>query len=65
MNEQGSASRWVEDLLRPTLIAAMMACLTAPLVVGVEWLMPGWDGTYLLVFAFLASLEGILSERAL
>ena len=65
MNEQDAASRWVEDLLRPAVIAAMMVCLTAPLVVGLEWLMPGRDGTYMLGFAFLASMEGILSERAL
>jgi hypothetical protein len=59
------SSWWVENLLRPVLIAVMMACLAAPLVRILEWIMPGWQGTYFLVFCFLAGLEGILSERSL
>jgi hypothetical protein len=65
MVERLPGNWWVENLLRPVLIAAMMACLAAPLVAILEWLLPGWDGTYFLVFCFLAGLEGILSERAL
>ncbi len=65
MSEQVAGSRWVESVLRPILIASMMACLTAPVVVGLQQLFPGWQGSYLIVFAFFASLEGILSERAL
>ncbi len=65
MREQWVSSRWVDGLLRPALIAGMMACLTTPLVVGLQWLIPNWNGTYMVFFAFLASLEGILSERAL
>jgi hypothetical protein len=56
---------WVENLLRPILIAVMMVCLAAPLVRIMEWVLPGWQGTYFLVFCFLAGLEGILSERSL
>jgi hypothetical protein len=56
---------WVENLLRPTLIAGMLACLAAPVVLVFQWMFEGWDGTYFLVFAFFASLEGILSERLL
>jgi hypothetical protein len=55
----------VENLLRPVLISGMMACLASPGVLLVEWLGGGWDGTYFLLFAFGASLEGILSERLL
>jgi hypothetical protein len=47
------------------MIAGMMTCLIAPALVVMEGMFPGWKGSYLLVFAFLASMEGILSERAL
>jgi hypothetical protein len=43
----------------------MLACVLAPIVFVLEWLIGNWDGTYFLVFAFLAGLEGVLSERAL
>ncbi len=65
MKEVIAGHWWVENLLRPILIAGMVACLTAPLVLGLQWLIPAWNGTYFLFFAFFASLEGILSERAL
>lgn len=65
MKEGVAGHWWVENLLRPTLIAGMVACLTAPLVLGLQWLIPSWNGTYFFFFAFVASLEGILSERAL
>jgi hypothetical protein len=65
MSEQRTAPGWVENLLRPVLISGMMACLASPGLLLVEWLAPGWDGTYILIFAFFASLEGILSERLL
>lgn len=69
--QAGSRSRWIENLLRPTLIAGMMTCLATPFVVLLQELTRAPDGTYpfrgtyFLVFAFLASLEGILSERLL
>jgi len=65
MSEQRMGPGWVENLLRPTLISGMMACLASPGVLLLEWLGEGWDGTYFLFFAFGASLEGILSERLL
>jgi hypothetical protein len=65
MVERAAGNWWVENLFRPALIAGMVACLTAPLVLGLQWLIPEWDGTYFVCFAFCASLEGILSERAL
>jgi hypothetical protein len=65
MSERVPGNWWVENLLRPMLIAAMFSCLAAPVVVLLEWVAEGWDGTYFLGFVFLASLEGILSERAL
>jgi hypothetical protein len=58
-------SWWLEGLVRPLVIAAMVACMAAPCVALLEWLWAGWDGTYLVVFAFFAALEGILSERFL
>jgi hypothetical protein len=65
MRDTVGGSWWIENLLRPALIAGMVACLTSPLVVLFQWLLPGWNGTYFVLFAFLASLEGILSERTL
>lgn len=63
---QGSAgSRWVQDVLRPVLMAAMLVCVLAPLVYMLEVMLGNWDGTFFLVFAFLAAIEGILFERAL
>ncbi|MFN2217021.1 MAG: hypothetical protein ACK2UA_00325, partial [Anaerolineae bacterium] len=63
--EQGNTHWTVENVLRPVVIAAMMACLTAPLVYTLQALDLGYNGNYFLIFAFLASLEGILSERLL
>lgn len=65
MNEHRGGNWWMENLLRPAIIAGMMACLAAPLVKVLEWVMPGWHGAYFVGFAFMAALEGILSERAL
>ena len=65
MKSSASSPWWLENLLRPLIIAVMMACMASPIVGLLAWLMPGWDGTYFLVFCFLAALEGILSERTL
>ena len=71
MNERFAGNWWVENLLRPVMIAAMLVCIATPVVIILEELTRApdgtrtWSGTYFLVFAFFASLEGILSERAL
>ena len=65
MKDRAAGNWWMQNLLRPVLIAAMMVCLATLPVTAMEWFLGGWDGTYFLVFAFLASLEGILSERVL
>jgi hypothetical protein len=65
MSERANGSWGVDNLLRPVMIAGMLACLTAPLVYASQWLNLGFNGNYFVVFAFLASLEGILSERVL
>ena len=70
MNERTDGHRpsagWaVDNLLRPVMIAGMMACLTAPLVYVLQWLGLGYNANFFLIFAFFASLEGILSERVL
>jgi hypothetical protein len=64
--ERTPASRdWIASLLRPMLIAGMVACLASPVVLVLEEILPYWDGAYFLFFSFFASLEGILSERLL
>jgi hypothetical protein len=65
MTGRRSAHWLVETVLRPVLLAAMMTCLAASGVLILESWIPGWHGAYFLVFAFFASLEGILSERLL
>lgn len=65
MKNQRPGNWWVENWLRPLMIAAMVACLAAPFAQILTWMMPGWQGTYFLVFCFLAALEGIFSERLL
>ena len=71
MNAQTPDSRrpagghWIEVVLRPVFVAAMLACLAAPAAEGLKLLLPGWDSSYFLFFSFLANLEGILSERLL
>jgi hypothetical protein len=65
MREQHAGPGWIENLLRPVLISGMMACVASPGALLLAWLAPGWVSSYFLVFAFFASLEGILSERLL
>jgi hypothetical protein len=62
---QRAGGKWVEDVLRPVLLAGMLVCVLAPIVFVLEWMIANWDGTYFLIFAFFAGLEGVLSERAL
>lgn len=65
MKDRALSERLVGNLLRPVLIASMMTCLAAPVIIFFEQIMTGWNGSYYLVFAFAAALEGILSERLL
>jgi hypothetical protein len=65
MSEQAARGHWVDTVLRPVLVAAMLACLATPAVGMLEQLLPSWSGGYFLAFSFLANLEGILSERLL
>jgi hypothetical protein len=65
MRDEASGAWFVENLFRPLLLAAMTACLAVPLTLILEWLLVGWDGGFLPYFAFLAALEGVLSERLL
>jgi hypothetical protein len=58
-------SWWVQNLLRPVLVAGMLVCLAAPLVMVMHQILPDLQIAHFLVFCFLASLEGILSERLL
>ena len=65
LREERTASWWLDNLLRPVVLAAMLTCLLSAVVAGLAFLWPQWDGTYFLVLAFLAGLEGILVERLL
>ena len=65
VSEARAGGNWVDVLLRPALIAGMVACLVSPVVLFLEVILPYWDGSYFVVFCYFASLEGILSERLL
>jgi hypothetical protein len=65
VNGRANANWTVDNLLRPVVIAAMLACLASPLVYALQGLKLGYNGSHFVIFAFLASLEGILSERVL
>ncbi len=64
MTGRASGMWSVDNLLRPVMIAGMLTCLTAPPVYALQWLGLSYGNIFLL-FALLASLEGILSERLL
>jgi hypothetical protein len=57
------ASRWWAGLFRPLILAALMTCLIAPLVVLGEGFFPNWRGEYLLFVIPLVVLEGLWSQR--
>jgi hypothetical protein len=65
MSDQVSGHWWVENLLRPVLVAGMMACLASPIALTLQFWFPRWNPIYFLIFAFFGGLEGTLSERAL
>ncbi len=52
-------------LVTHLLVSVMLVCLTSLLVHFGQRLAPGWDGRYLLVVTFLASLESFLTKRSL
>ncbi|MGQ9625947.1 MAG: DUF4129 domain-containing protein [Anaerolineae bacterium] len=54
---------WVERFFRPFVVAGMMACVVISMVELFRIIAPAWDGRYYVALAFLASLEGIYSER--
>jgi len=65
LKQERTASWWLDNLLRPVVLAAMLTCLLSAVVAGLTVLWPEWESTYFLVFGFLAGLEGILAERLL
>ncbi|MBU1879248.1 MAG: DUF4129 domain-containing protein [Chloroflexi bacterium] len=60
------ASHRIDQLLRavrPVLLLVMVVCWAVPVVGTLENVLPGWNGTFLLVVAVLVGLEAIASER--
>jgi hypothetical protein len=56
-------SRWLDDALRPLVVAAMIACVAASWVGLISLMSPGWRGTYLIVFCFLVALEAFATRK--
>lgn len=54
---------WLDSLLRPLLVAAMVGCVVLSLVGFVRLLLPDWDGSYLVVFCALTTFEAFYSYR--
>jgi hypothetical protein len=53
----------MSKVLQPLLIASMLVCCVAPLVIYGEQMIAGWRGGYLLIMTFIAVIEGIWSSR--
>ena len=47
------------------LVSVMLVCLASLLIQFGQRLAPGWDGRYLVVVAFLASVESFVTKRSL
>jgi len=56
---------WIQWVLRPLVVAAMIGSLIVSVVSLVRMIFPVWDGTYLVVLCALAALEGYYAYRVL
>ncbi len=51
----------LDTFVRPLIVTVLAGCLVQALVQMGEWIVPTWDGTYLIVIATLAALVASLS----
>jgi len=52
-------------LFTHALASLMLTCAAVSVVQIAEYLLPNWDGTYLILLAFIVSLEAMVSHRAM
>jgi len=64
MREAGT-SPWVDDVLRPLVMAVMVGCIAWSVVELVRAVAPAWNGTFLVVGCVLVALEANYSHRLL
>ncbi|MEW5868984.1 MAG: DUF4129 domain-containing protein [Chloroflexota bacterium] len=57
-------SEQVSIAVHVLVVSAMMGCMVTTLVQIGEAVIPGWDGTYLVVYSFLVAMEAMYSQRA-
>ncbi len=57
-----TAHRWLEQRVRPLIIAAMIGVVTHAIVTLLQTVVTGWNGGYLVAAAMLASLEAHYSH---
>jgi hypothetical protein len=70
MNQRGLSelfkrNEWLTTLFTHALASLMLTCAAVSVVQVAEYLLPNWDGTYLILLAFIASLEAMVSHRAM
>jgi hypothetical protein len=68
VSELRDSARWNERLsnfVSYALVSLMMLCLMQAMVQTGQRFLPGWDGTYLLVFGWLCALESLYASRLL
>ncbi len=56
---------WLTQWARPLIVAAMITAVAISWVRLFTLALPGWDGSYLVVLCFLASVEAFVSRRML
>jgi hypothetical protein len=56
---------WPSLVFRPLLITALVACIAAGWVMSIEFLLPGWQGGYLVWVVALVTVETLVVERQL
>ncbi len=56
---------WTVRVFRPILISALVTCMVAGWVVLFQLFLPNWQGDYISLLAFFATLETLIAEQQL
>jgi Domain of unknown function (DUF4129) len=63
LSETFTHNERLTTLLTHAVASLMLACAAVSIVQIAEYLLPNWDGTYLIFLAFIISLEAMISHR--
>ncbi len=56
---------WLEQLLRPLIVAVLISCVAASWAWLLRIMLPDWNDGYLIALCFLAAMEAFISHRLL